>query len=155
MIVYITKARHKSLSSGWEPRQPYPGMMAVDMSHWLPRGDHNLNFTEYCEKYEVKELTEKTNEPKKIQKPKKIPKKRKKSVTINAVEPTGEKSVMIILEFDWHYGHEREECETISQAKQRKEQWQITFSSFEFSNWKMYKETRYKEELASKKTKSE
>lgn len=161
MIEFISIVRHKN-EGGWDPvKDPYPrpGMIAVEMDHWLPRLDHNLSWPEYCEKYEVVELREmsyldwikkdelkpKKKRAKKIKQPatKKV---KLKSIEVSA-EPGGVGYEMYVLEFDWDYGHEKEEVESISAAKARRKQWESTFVAFEFTNWKLSKEIRYKEEI--------
>ncbi len=225
MIEFIPKAR-----IGWNSgKDPFPGVIAVDTSKWLPRMNHDLSWEEYCKKYEVKErstyffdmsaedcckmvnitdeLLESFGEKyartilhswydengniikcdivdeeiilrkafwgyKKILLAEQIEeidldrteleklfkelvnnfdKKFVKEVEAKSVEvsaePIGRRYEVYVLEFDWDYGHEKEEVESIKAGKARRQQWEETFVSFTFTNWKLSKEVRYREEL--------
>lgn len=65
-------------------------------------------------------------------------------------KPEGEEYSVFMLEFDWHYGHEKEECESKKSALQRKEEWISTFYWAEFSNWKLYSEARFRIDVTDK-----
>jgi len=64
-------------------------------------------------------------------------------------KPKGEEYNVFILEFDWHYGHEKEECKSKKQALARKKEWQEYYVGkwTNFSNWKIYSEIRYRIEI--------
>jgi len=49
-----------------------------------------------------------------------------------------------VLEFDWAYGHRKDECSSIEETEKRLEKWTSTFSTFSFSNIEIYKVIRYR-----------
>lgn len=62
--------------------------------------------------------------------------------TVN--KPKGEEYEVYVLEFDWNYGHRKDECRSMEHAIERLARWTSTFSTFSFSNIKIYKEVRYR-----------
>lgn len=71
----------------------------------------------------------------------------KPSSTESIVEEQGEKYTTYVLEFDWWYGHEKEECDSIKEARARKVKWEELYSTFELTNWKLSSEIRYRQPL--------
>jgi len=67
--------------------------------------------------------------------------------------PKGEEYAVFILEFDWHYGHEKQECKTKADALKIKAAYQTMYVGewTMFSNWKIYQETRFRTEVADKR----
>ena len=57
-------------------------------------------------------------------------------------EPKGEKYEVYVLEFDWTYGHRKEDCRSIEHARQRQEKWQAKSHWAEFYNLKINKDAR-------------
>lgn len=62
-------------------------------------------------------------------------------------EPKGIKSKVFVLEFDWHYGHEKEEAKSRKDAVLRMAEWEKTFYHFEFENIQIYSEIRYRTKI--------
>jgi len=69
------------------------------------------------------------------------------SETVASKEPEGEKYEVYVLEFDWAYGHRKDECSSKEEAEKRLEKWQKTFYWAEFSNVKIYQEIRYRTKI--------
>ena len=69
------------------------------------------------------------------------------SETVASKEPEGEKYEVHVLEFDWAYGHRKDECSSKEEAEKRLEKWQKTFYWAEFSNVKIYHEIRYRTKI--------
>lgn len=59
-------------------------------------------------------------------------------------KPEGERYEVYVLEFDWAYGHRKDECSSIEHAENRLEKWQKTFYWATFSDVKIYQEIRYR-----------
>ncbi len=68
-----------------------------------------------------------------------------KSTPVNETE--GEKYTIYVLEFDWWYGHEKEEFDSIKEARASKIKWEDLYSEFELTDWKLYSETRFRKTL--------
>ena len=62
-------------------------------------------------------------------------------------KPAGDEYKVFVLEFDWNYGHRKEDCKSKKHALVRKEKWASKFYWAEFSNWKMYSEIRFRNEV--------
>lgn len=67
--------------------------------------------------------------------------------TSSSEEVEGEKYTVYVLEFDWWYGHEKEECDSIKEAQARKVKCEEVYSEFELTNWKLSLEIRYRQLL--------
>ncbi len=111
-------------------------------------------FKEIVKEHELDKVKSKKkviNKPvKKAKKPdEKKPEKVKEIVVKTEVptEPNGERYEVYVLEFVWEYGPEKEEVESIKAARARRQQWEETFHKFTFTDWKLYKEVRYREEV--------
>lgn len=80
-------------------------------------------------------------------KPKKKSKQKTKQKTFAETlgQPKGEKYEVYVLEFDWVYGHRKEDCESREHAVQRQEKWQKRFYWAEFTDFKIHKEIRYRQ----------
>lgn len=72
--------------------------------------------------------------------------KERKTFAESIGEPEGEKYEVHVIEFDWIYGHRKEDCKSKKHALERQKKWIETFSWAEFSNWKLYAEVRYRNE---------
>lgn len=59
-------------------------------------------------------------------------------------KPKGEEYEVYVLEFNWNYGHRKDECRSMEHAIERLTKWQKTFYWADFSDVKIYKELRYR-----------
>jgi len=64
-------------------------------------------------------------------------------------KPEGEEYTVFVLEFDWHYGHEKDECKSKKEAMDRIQLWQKTYTGdwSKIKNFKIYSEIRFRKEI--------